>query len=89
MIGLIIGAVSGAAQFLLLSKFTASVTGGTLCVKTALFGVSQFFIPVAVLLCCALLFPAGLMWSGIGMAASLVICALINFVFRLKAVRKT
>ena len=85
MIGFIIGVVSGAIQYWMLAKFTASVTGGALDVKSVLFGVSQFFMPVAVLLCCALLFPKGLMWSGIGMAAVLVVCAFTKFTITVKS----
>lgn len=85
--GLIIGAASGAIQFLILSKFTRAVTGGTLSVKSALFGVLQFFLPLIVLLGCALLFPKGLMWSGIGMAATLIACALVSFILRLKSAK--
>ena len=84
MIGLIIGAVCGAIQFWMLSRFTRAVTGGALSIKTVLFGVSQFFMPVAVLLCCALLFPKGLMWSGIGMAAVLVVSAFTKFTITIK-----
>ena len=80
MIGLLLGAVSGAAQFLLLSKFTRSVTGGNFDAKAALLGVLQFFIPVAVLTACALLFRDGLVWAGVGMAAVLVAGALFRFV---------
>ena len=79
MIGLLIGAISGAVQFWMLAKFTASVTSGSITVKSVLLGVFQFFLPFIVLLCCALLLPDGLMWSGIGMAAELIICALLKF----------
>jgi hypothetical protein len=68
----------------MLSRFTRAVTGGALSIKTVLFGVSQFFMPVAVLLCCALLFPKGLMWSGIGMAAVLVFSAFTKFMTAVK-----
>ena len=86
MIGLLIGAVFGALQFLILSRFTASITGGTPGIRSVLFGVSQFFLPFAALLCCALLFPKGLVWSGIGMAAALVVCAIVSFASRLKKI---
>lgn len=80
MFGLIIGAVSGGFQFWMLSRFTNAVTRGALDIKAVLFGISQFFLPVAVLLLCALLLPNGLMWSGIGMAACLIICAFTKFI---------
>ena len=79
MLGFGIGAVSGAAQFWLLSKFTGSVTSGKFSSRTVLFAVFQFFLPLAVLLCCALLLFESLIWTGIGMAASLIICAAIRF----------
>ena len=84
LIGLVIGVASGAVQFWMLSKFTRAITDGAINVKSVLFGMSQFFLPIVVLLCCALLFPAGLMWSGIGMAASLLFCAIVGFLITVK-----
>ena len=80
MIGLFIGAASGTVQFRMLSKFTSAVTCGALNVKAVLLGTSQFFLPLAVLLICALILPEYLMWSGIGMAAALTVCALASFI---------
>ena len=84
LLGLIIGAASGVLQFWLLSKFTAVVTdgntaGGKLNNKMVLFAVSQFLLPLLVLLGCALLLFDGLLWAGAGMAASLIICAAARF----------
>ena len=78
--GLIIGACSGFLQFILLAKFAGAVTGEGLDNKTALLGAMQFFLPLVVLLCCAFLLYDSLVWAAVGMAASLVACALIRFV---------
>ena len=79
LIGLIIGAVSGVLQFWMLTKFTKAVTGGGFSGKTALLGVSQFFLPLIVLLGCAFLLNNALLWAAIGMIAALVVCALARF----------
>jgi len=79
------GAVSGVLQFWLLAKFALSVSRNKFGKKTALFVVFQFFLPFVVLICCALLLPEHLMWTGIGMAASLVICATIRSVVLFKS----
>ena len=79
MFGLIIGAVSGAAQFWMLSKFTKAVTGGALNTKTVSLGLSQFFLPIIVLVGCALLFKDGLLWAAVGMICVLVGCAFVQF----------
>ena len=87
MLGFFIGAASGAVQFLLLSKFTAAITGGSVDNKAVILAVSQLFLPLIVLLGCALLHLGSLLWAGVGMAASLVICAAARFLFSLKKVR--
>ena len=79
LIGLIIGVVSGAVQFLMLGKFTGSVTEGSFSKKTALFATAQFLLPLAVLLGCALLFRESLLWAAIGMTVALVSCAVVRF----------
>ena len=79
LIGLIIGAASGAVQFWMLARFTKAVTAGWLDKKTLLFGVCQFFLPLAVLLCFAFLFSDALIWAAIGMAAILISCSLVKF----------
>ena len=84
MICVFIGAGSGIAQFWMLSKFTHAIAHGTIDTKSVFFAVIQFFFPLAVLLLCVLLFPGGLLWSGIGMAATLIICALVKFVRSIK-----
>jgi len=79
-IGLIIGIVSGAVQFLMLAKFTSSVTGESFSKKTAFFAVFQFVLPIIVLVGCALLIEGSLLWSAIGMTATLMLCAFIRFI---------
>lgn len=87
MVGLLIGAASGVGQFFMLSVFTRSITSGTISIKSVLFGVSQFFLPIVVLLCCALLFPKGLMWSAIGIAATLIGCSATRFILTFRRVK--
>ena len=88
LIGLVLGIVSGAAQFVLLARFSKAVTGdgsdkestNGFDRKAALIGVGQFFLPFAVLLGCALLLPDALLWAAIGMCATLCIFAVVRFV---------
>ena len=87
LLGLIIGVVSGVLQYWMLSKFTGAVTGGALDNKAVLFGVGQFLLPLAVLLCCAFVLNDSLLWAAIGMAASLTLCALARFVIARSADR--
>ena len=77
--GLIIGAASGVLQFWMLAKFTKAVTGGGFDKITALLGVAQFFLPLAVLLGCAFLLNGALIWAAAAMAAVLVIASFIKF----------
>ena len=79
MIGLAIGAACGAVQYWMLSKFTSAIVGSALDIKSVLLAVAQFILPILVLLCCALLFPKGLMWSAIGIAAALIGCSFTRF----------
>jgi len=79
VLGFVIGAVSGTVQFFLLSKFTGAVTGGKSAKKTALFAITQFLLPFAVLLACAFLLSGGLLLVGIGMATALIVCAVVRF----------
>ena len=78
--GLIIGVASGVLQFWMLAKFTKAVTGGGLDKKAVLFGVFQFFLPLAVLLGCAFLLSDALVWAAVGIAGSLVLCALARYI---------
>jgi ABC-type methionine transport system permease subunit len=81
IIAVIVGVATGVVQFMLLYKFVTSVTGGKAGSKTLLFAITQFLFPFAILVICAFLLPSGLMWLGIGAAASLVTCAVVKFVF--------
>ena len=85
MLGFIIGAASGVIQFWMLSKFTGAIILGKLNSKVVLFAVSQFILPLIVLLCCSLLLPLSLLWAGVGMAVSLIFCAVIKFLLTPKA----
>ena len=80
MLGLAIGAASGVIQFYLLMKFTGSITGGKLGGKTVLFAITQFLFPFAVLLLCAFFLNESLMMIGIGMAAALIISAVVRYI---------
>jgi accessory gene regulator protein AgrB len=84
VIAVIVGLATGVVQFLLLFKFVTSVTGGKAGVKTLIFAITQFLFPFVILVACAFLLPSGLMWLGIGAAASLVTCAVVKFVFMTK-----
>ena len=84
MLGFIIGTASGIGQFWLLSRFSAAITRGKINNKVVILAISQFLLPIIVLVCCALLFPQNLLWIGAGMAASLIICAAVRFLFVLK-----
>ena len=84
LIGLIIGAASGIAQFFMLAKFTNSVTGGAFDKKTIFLAVFQFFLPLAVLLGCAFLIRDSLLWAGVGMTVSLTVCAFVRFMLTQK-----
>jgi len=79
VLGFLIGIASGVVQFFLLLKFTTAVTGGKINGKVAIFAITQFLFPFAVLLLCAFFLNEKLMWVGIGMAAALIISAVIRF----------
>ena len=79
LVGLIIGVASGALQFLMLAKFTKAVTGGGLSKRAVLFGISQFFLPLVVLLACAFLLTDALLWAAAGMAAVLILGSFAKF----------
>ena len=79
-VSLLIGGATGVVQFYLLYKFVTSVTGGKTGTKTIIFAITQFIFPFVILVICAFLLPASIMWVGIGVAVSLVTCAIIRFV---------
>ena len=89
LLGFFIGAVTGTVQFFLLSKFTGALTGGKFGKKAVLFAVTQFLLPFAVLLICAFFLSDELLFAGIGIAAALVICAVVKFILASKASKKT
>ena len=85
MWGILIGIASGALQYFLLLKFTKIITGGKFSSKAVVFGITQFLLPFAVLVLSAILLgdvlgENFLMWIGIGMAVSLITCAVIRFI---------
>ena len=80
MLGLAIGVASGVVQFYLLMKFTGSITGGKPGGKTVLFALTQFLFPFAVLLLCAFFLHESLMMIGIGMAAALIVSAVVRYI---------
>jgi hypothetical protein len=79
-LGLVIGIVSGGVQLALLSRFTRALTGGAFSARTVGVGILQLFLPFAVLVVCAFLRPASLLWAGVGIAASLVLGGIILFI---------
>jgi len=79
-IGLLIGIATGVLQFYMLKKFTGAVSLGKITNKTVIFAITQFLFPFAVLVICAFLIRDHLMWVGIGIAAALVIGAILWFV---------
>ena len=80
IIGLIIGIISGAAQFLILAKFTSIVTGNAQKKTSAFYAIIQFALPFAVLVGCALLIEGSLLWAAIGMTVTLMLCAFLRFI---------
>ncbi|MCL2152689.1 MAG: hypothetical protein FWH57_07010 [Oscillospiraceae bacterium] len=81
MLGFFIGAASGVIQFWLLSRFTGAVTSSQVQFnkRFILLAVSQILFPMVILACCALLLRQSLLWTGVSMAASLIICAIARF----------
>jgi len=88
IIGFCIGVATGAIQFFLLSKFTTSITGGKTGTKTVLFALTQFLFPFAVLLISALLLKSDILPIGVGIAGSLVICAVVKFLMYSRSAKK-
>jgi hypothetical protein len=83
LLGFFLGAASGAIQFWLLSKFTGAVTRGSINSKVILIAVSQLFLPIIVLVSCTFLLHLNIMWTGVGIAGSLIVCALTHFMISL------
>ena len=85
MIGVILGAVGGALQFLLLKKLADAVTSNKdINTKTILLVFAQIPVPVCILLVCALWLRSQLLYCGIGMAFVLIALAVITFVVRMR-----
>ena len=80
MVGFIVGVASGAIQFWMLSKFAFLLSGGIMNVRTVLFALAQFLFPFAVLLGCAFLIINDLIYAGVGIAATIITCALVRFI---------
>ena len=87
IIGLLIGIAAGVVQYILLFKFITSITGGKASSKTVIFAITQFFFPFVILVLCALFWDTSLMWIGIGMAAALIVSAIIKSVFISKSAK--
>ena len=79
MLGIIIGAISGAAQFILLLIFTRAVSGGKFDTKSVLLALCQFLLPLVVLLGSAFIVRDDLVWAGVSMASVLTVCAVVHF----------
>lgn len=74
-----IGVVAGAGAFLLLGKTTAAILSGD-AARAALPMLGNLAIILGVLLGTALLASNYLVWMGIGLAAGLLICAVIRVI---------
>ena len=88
LIGIVIGTVSGVAQFLLLSVFTSAVSRGAINNRAVFFAAIQFLVPVIVLVSCAQIQQISLLWTGVSMAVALIICAGTHFFFAFKSQKK-
>jgi len=80
LIGFLVGVCSGALQFWLLTKFTGPAASVKKQHKTLFFALSQFLLPFCVLVGCAFFLSASMLWVGIGMAVSMIICAIIKLI---------
>ena len=76
---LVIGAVAGAVAFLLLGKTTAAILSGN-ATRAALPMLGNLAIILGVLLGTAFIASQYLVWMGIGLAAGLLICAVIRVI---------
>ncbi|MDR0906043.1 MAG: hypothetical protein LBN00_07700 [Oscillospiraceae bacterium] len=81
IIGIIIGLAAGAAQYLLLSRFTRRVTAGPESGSGfVLFGLLQWVLPFAVLLLVGLLYTPALLPAGITIATTLIVGAVARII---------
>jgi len=88
IIGFLVGAVTGVVQFFLLSKFTTNATGGKSPSKTVLFALTQFLLPFSVLLISAFLLDGNILPIGIGIAAALIVCAVVKYLIYTRTTKK-
>jgi hypothetical protein len=87
MIGIAVGIIEGVVQYLLLLKFTSSISKGTIDTKAVLLGLLQFFLPMGVLIAMAFLRRSDLLWTAVGISVSLLICAVTKFVLGARKTR--
>ena len=73
-IGFFIGAISGSAQFWMLSKFYGHGYTAKRSVYTVMFILSQFLLPFILLLATTMILTDGAMLVGIGMLVALGAC---------------
>ncbi len=76
---IIIGAAAGLGHLFVLSRFTKMVTSGGFSVRTALFALGQFLLPLVVLLVIALINKNAILWAAAGMAAAMIAGSVIRF----------
>ena len=74
MIGFFIGAISGCAQYWMLSKFYDRAATRKRSVSTVIFVFSQFLLPFILLLSTMMILTDGAMLVGIGMLIALFLC---------------
>lgn len=87
VIGLFVGVAAGLFQLWLLTKFISAVTSGSFSVSKAFLGILQFVLPVAVLFGAAFLIRQELIWTGCGLAATLMIGAIVKFILYMRKSR--
>lgn len=87
MVGAIIGLITGAAMFWLLSKFTASITTGKSIMKGILFGMASFLLPTVVLVAMAFIIRPDLLWTAIAITVALMGSAIIKYVLSMRKTR--
>ncbi|MDR0838934.1 MAG: hypothetical protein LBN99_04755 [Oscillospiraceae bacterium] len=79
-VGLVIGVLVGLGQLALLLLFTSRVTGGG--GKFVAAGLAQWVLPFAALLLVGIFYTRALLWAGIGIAAALIIGAIVYIMMR-------
>jgi hypothetical protein len=74
MSGFFIGAISGSAQYWMLSKFYGQSATRKRSISTVIFVFSQFLLPFILLLSTMMILTDGALLVGIGMLAALLLC---------------